>query len=88
LAAKFHLDSDDWANLGFISHEEKQIRIDLATAYQLAYQKNWDDGIYTHISAAVPYEDDSYLLNRFGLRFNEVTPQNLVNVNLKGQILV
>jgi len=87
LTANFHLDSDDWASLGFISNEEKQVRIDLATAYQLAYLKNWDDGIYTHISAVVPNEDGAYLLNRFGLRFSEVTPQNLVKVNLQGQIL-
>lgn len=87
LATKFHLDSDDWANLSSISNEEKQVRIDLATAYQLAYLKNWDDGIYTHISASVPNEEGAYLLNRFGLRFNEITPQNLVKVNLQGQIL-
>ncbi len=87
LTAKFHLDSDDWASLGFISDEEKQVRIDLATAYQLAYLKNWDDGIYTHISASVPNEEGAYLLNQFGLRFSEVTPQNLVKVNIQGQIL-
>lgn len=83
----FHLNSEDWTGLGSISDQEKQVRIDLATAYQLAYLKNWDDGIYTHISASVPGEDDAYLLNRFGLRFNEVTPQNLVKVNLQCQIL-
>ena len=84
---KFHLDSVEWSSLGPISDEEKQVRIDLATAYQLAYLKNWDDGIYTHISASVPGEDGTYLLNRFGLCFNEVTPQNLVKVNLQAQIL-
>ena len=87
LHPKFHLDSADWINLGPISDQEKQVRIDLATAYQLAYLKNWDDGIYTHISASVPSQDGAYLLNRFGLRFNEVTPQNLVKVDLQGQIL-
>ena len=85
--SKLKLDSDDWASLNHISNEEKQTRIDLATAYQLAYLKKWDDGIYTHISAAVPGEEGTYLLNHFGLRFNEVTPQNLVKVNLRGEIL-
>lgn len=85
--SKFHLNSEDWESLESISANEKQIRIDLATVYQLACLKNWDDGIYTHISAAVPGEEGAYLLNRFGLRFNEVTPQNLVKVNLQGQIL-
>jgi ribulose-5-phosphate 4-epimerase/fuculose-1-phosphate aldolase len=87
LKQAFHLNSEHWASLGSIPEQEKQVRIDLATAYQLAYLKNWDDGIYTHISASVPGEDGAYLLNRFGLRFNEVTPQNLVKVNLQCQIL-
>jgi ribulose-5-phosphate 4-epimerase/fuculose-1-phosphate aldolase len=87
LTPKFHINSKDWVVLGNISDQEKQVRIDLATAYQLAYLKNWDDGIYTHISAAIPGEEGAYLLNQFGLRFNEVTPQNLVKVNIEGQIL-
>jgi len=87
LQSNFDLSSFDWSGLGAISDQEKQIRIDLATAYQLAYLKKWDDGIYTHISAAVPGEEGAYLLNQFGLRFNEVTPQNLVKVNLNCQIL-
>lgn len=87
LLEKFSMNADDWAALVPISAQEKQVRIDLATAYQLAYLKNWDDGIYTHISAAIPGEDGAYLLNRFGLRFNEITPQNLVKVNIDGQIL-
>ena len=83
----FSLNAQSWDSLGSVSDPEKQVRIDLATAYQLAYLKNWDDGIYTHISAAVPGEEGAYLLNQFGLRFNEVTPQNLVKVNTAGQIL-
>ena len=70
-----------------ISNPEKQARIDLASAYQLAALKGWDDGIYTHISACVPDEAGAYLINQFGLRFDEVTPSNLVKVNLQGKIL-
>lgn len=87
LHSKFHINSKEWAASDNISDQEKQVRIDLATAYQLAYLKHWDDGIYTHISAAIPGEKGAYLLNQFGLRFNEVTPQNLVKVNIEGQIL-
>lgn len=83
----FNLDAESWTDLGPLSEAEKQVRIDLATAYRLAYLKHWDDGIYTHISASVPGEEGAYLLNRFGLRFNEVTPQNLVKVNLQCQVL-
>jgi len=85
--SKFQINSKEWASLGPISDHEKQVRIDLATAYQLAHLKNWDDGIYTHISAAIPGEEGAYLLNQFGLRFDEVTPQNLVKVNVEGEIL-
>jgi len=87
LPSKFDLNTVDWSDLGVISDQEKRVRIDLASAYQLAYLKNWDDGIYTHISAAVPGEEGAYLINQFGLRFNEVTPQNLVKVNLHCEIL-
>ena len=87
LNSKFDTNSREWAAVGNISDQEKQVRIDLATAYQLAYLKNWDDGIYTHISAAIPGEAGAYLLNQFGLRFNEVTPQNLVKVSIQGKIL-
>jgi ribulose-5-phosphate 4-epimerase/fuculose-1-phosphate aldolase len=83
----FSLNAQSWDSLDSVSDPEKQVRIDLATTYQLAHLKNWDDGIYTHISAAIPGEEGAYLLNQFGLRFNEVTPQNLVKVNIAGQIL-
>jgi len=70
-----------------LDDQEKQIRIDLAACYHLADLKGWGDGIYTHISAAVPGEPGAYLINQFGLLFNEVTPQNLVKVNVDGGIL-
>lgn len=84
---QFSMNAVAWAALGPISEQEKQVRIDLAIAYRLAYLKNWDDGIYTHISATIPGEDDAYLLNQFGLCFNEITPQNLMKVDIEGQIL-
>jgi ribulose-5-phosphate 4-epimerase/fuculose-1-phosphate aldolase len=47
----------------------------------------WDDTIYTHLSAAVPDEEGHYLLNEFGLAFEEVTASNLVKVNLDGEVV-
>ena len=87
LHSHFSLNAQSWDSLGSVSDPEKQVRIDLATAYQLAHLKSWDDGIYTHISAVIPGEEGAYLLNQFGLRFNEITPQNLVKVNIAAQIL-
>ena len=69
------------------SDDEQKIRKDLATCYRLAAKMGWGDGIYTHISAALPQEPGAYLINQFGLRFDEVSPQNLVKVNTKGEII-
>ena len=63
---------------------EWQARIDLAACYHLAALYGWDDVIYTHISAAVPGEEGRYLINPFGLRFDEVCASNLVKADRAG----
>lgn len=68
------------------SHEHAQRR-DLAAAYRLAAHRGWDDIVWTHISASVPGESNAYLINRFGLRFDEITASNLVKVNVQGQVI-
>lgn len=67
--------------------DEARVRTDLAAAYRLAAQRGWDDTVYTHLSAAVPGEPGHYLLNRFGMRFDEVTASSLVKVNLRGEVV-
>jgi ribulose-5-phosphate 4-epimerase/fuculose-1-phosphate aldolase len=64
-----------------ISDAEWQVRIDLAACYRLCALKNWDDLIYTHISATVPGEEGRFLINPFGLRFDEITASNLVKID-------
>ena len=71
---------------GIVSEEEWQLRVDLAACYRLAQHFGWDDTIYTHISARLP-DKDEYLVNAFGLAFDEITASNLVKVNLNGDIL-
>lgn len=66
---------------------EGEVRRDLAAAFRLAQMAGWDDTIYTHLSAAVPAEEGHYLINEFGLAFEEVTASNLVKVNLKGAVV-
>lgn len=66
---------------------EREVRVDLAAAYRLAALSGWDDTIYTHLSAAVPGEPGHYLINEFGLAFEEVTASNLVKVNLRGEVV-
>lgn len=66
---------------------EQQVRNDLAAAYRLAALQGWDDTIYTHLSATVPDEPGVYLINEFGISFEEVTASNLVKVNLHGEVI-
>lgn len=72
---------------GITSPTEWETRVNLAACYQLAALYGWDDGIYTHISAAVPGEPGHYLINPFGFRFNEVRASNLVKVDGDGNLV-
>lgn len=65
---------------------ERDVRTDLAAAYRLAALAGWDDTIYTHLSAAVPGEPGVYLINEFGLGFDEVTASSLVKVDVQGRV--
>ena len=69
------------------SRTEAQVRIDLAAAYRLAALNGWDDTVYTHLSASVPGEPGAYLINRFGLAFDEVSASNLVKVDVCGRVV-
>ncbi|MDE2598992.1 MAG: class II aldolase/adducin family protein [Rhodocyclaceae bacterium] len=69
-----------------ITPAEQSLRVDLAAAYRLAARQGWDDLIYTHITARVPGEDGAFLINPFGLRFDEITASSLVKINIHGQI--
>jgi ribulose-5-phosphate 4-epimerase/fuculose-1-phosphate aldolase len=66
--------------------EEAQLRIDLAAAYRLVSHFGWDDLIYTHLSARIP-NTDTFLINDYGLRFDEVTASNLVKVDFQGNVI-
>jgi ribulose-5-phosphate 4-epimerase/fuculose-1-phosphate aldolase len=69
-----------------VSQEEWQTRVDLAAAYQLAHIYKWTDLIYTHFSARVLGTDD-FLINPYGMMFDEMTASNLVKIDLNGKIL-
>jgi ribulose-5-phosphate 4-epimerase/fuculose-1-phosphate aldolase len=70
-----------------ISEEERKTRIELAACYRLARREGWDELIYNHISARVPGPGHHFLINPFGLAFEEVTASNLVKVDLDGNIV-
>ncbi len=67
-----------------LSDAEWQARVDLAAAYRLVALYGWDDLIFTHISARVPGADHHFLLNPYGMMFDEVTASSLVKVDLAG----
>ena len=67
-----------------VSAEEWQARVDLAAAYRLVALYGWDDLIFTHISARVPGPDHLFLLNPYGMMFEEVTASSLVKIDLDG----
>lgn len=69
-----------------VSSEEWAVRVDLAAAYQLAAQFRWTDLIYTHFSARVPGAEH-FLINAYGLMFDEITASNLVKIDHAGKII-
>lgn len=70
-----------------ISPEEWQMRTDLAAAFRLVDLYGWSDLFATHLSARVPGEDSHFLINPFGMLFEEVTASSLVKVDVDGNIL-
>ena len=67
-----------------VSPEEWQQRVNLAAAYRLVALYGWDDIIFTHLSARVPGPEHHFLINPYGLMFEEVTASSLVKIDLDG----
>lgn len=70
-----------------VSAEEWKARVDLAALYRLVALHEWDDLIFTHISMRVPGPEHHFLINPYGLLFEEITASSLVKVNLDGEIV-
>lgn len=68
-----------------ISPEEWAVRCDLAALYRLAALHGWDDLIFTHISARVPGPEHHFLINPYGMMFEEITASSLVKVDGAGE---
>ena len=71
-----------------VSEEEWKTREDLAAAYRLVAHYGWDDMVFTHLSARVPGPDEHFLLNPFGVLFEEVTASSLVKIDLDGAVVL
>jgi ribulose-5-phosphate 4-epimerase/fuculose-1-phosphate aldolase len=66
-----------------VSAEEWQLRCDLAAAYRLVAMYGWSDLVFTHISARLPGPEHHFLINPYGLMFDEITASSLVKVDMQ-----
>jgi ribulose-5-phosphate 4-epimerase/fuculose-1-phosphate aldolase len=71
-----------------VSKDEWEVRVKLAACYRLVAHYGWDDLIYTHISARVPGPGHSFLINPYGVMFDEVTASSLVKVDIDGNVML
>ncbi len=71
---------------GKVCAEEWQTRVDLAAAYRLVAHFKWDDLVFTHLTARIP-GTSHYLINPYGLMFDEITASSLVKIDLQGNVL-
>jgi ribulose-5-phosphate 4-epimerase/fuculose-1-phosphate aldolase len=69
---------------GKVSAEEWQQRMELAALYRLVALHGWDDMIFTHISARVPGPEHHFLINPYGMLFEEITASSLVKIDTDG----
>lgn len=68
-----------------VSEQEWALRVDLAAAYRLVAMHGWDDLVFTHISARIPGPDHHFLINPYGMMFEEITASSLIKVDLHGE---
>jgi len=70
---------------GQVSAAEWAARTDLAAAYRAVAMFGWDDLVFTHISARVPGPEHHFLINPYGMMFEEITASSLVKIDLQGK---
>lgn len=67
-----------------VSDAERRLRVELACAYRLVDYFGWTELIYGHLTARVPGPEHHFLINPYGLNYDEVTASNLVKIDLDG----
>ncbi len=72
---------------GQVSPEEWQLRVDLAACYRLVAAYGWSDLIFTHISARIPGPEHHFLINPYGMLFEEITASSLIKIDQNGEKL-
>ncbi|MDW3389182.1 class II aldolase/adducin family protein, partial [Escherichia coli] len=69
------------------SEAEWKTRVDLAACYRLTELYGMSDMAANHISARVPGEEGAYLINAYGMLYEEVTASSLIKIDIDGNIL-
>lgn len=72
---------------GKVDGAEWQLRVDLAACYRLVAAYGWSDLVFTHISARLPGDGHRFLINPYGMLFEEVTASSLIAVDQEGKVL-
>src|SRR5216117_2892331 len=67
-----------------VSPEEWAVRADLAACYRLVAHYGWEDLVFTHITARVPGTEGQFLINPYGMFFDEITASSLVKIDIHG----
>jgi ribulose-5-phosphate 4-epimerase/fuculose-1-phosphate aldolase len=70
-----------------VSPEEWAVRVDLAACYRLVAHYGWEDLVFTHITARVPGTEDQFLINPYGMFFDEITASSLVKIDIHGDTI-
>ena len=70
-----------------VGDEEWQARVELAAAYRLVAQHGWTNLVNNHISLRVPGTEDQFLINPYGLLYEQITASSLVKIDVDGNIL-
>jgi ribulose-5-phosphate 4-epimerase/fuculose-1-phosphate aldolase len=81
MSVALHMNRND------MSAAEWQARCELAALYHVVHHLGWTDLINTHMSARIPDEPDTFLINRYGEMFDEITASSLVKMDMDGKVI-
>ena len=70
-----------------VSEAEWNLRVELAAAYRLVALFGWDDLVFTHVTARLPGKHDEFLINPYGMMFEEITASSLIRIDMGGNKL-
>ena len=70
-----------------VSREEWDTRVNLAACYRLVHHYRMDDLVYNHISARVPGEEGHFLINAYGMTYDEISASSLVKIDFDGNVV-